>query len=167
METACRIVLGNVLIVDGAVHLLDHLEILMDGVAGEGVVWHRRASHLERSRRERVDIGDTRVRTEREAEATAPGSEEELILRRQARISTRDAQDGRVGRHWANAAQIGRRQRGVELLICQIRAAEKLAAIRGGYDLVLRCPCEIRARRAIGVDNALQIKGSTPALSCL
>jgi len=37
METTCRVVLRNVLRVDGAIHLLDHLEVLMDGVAGVGV----------------------------------------------------------------------------------------------------------------------------------
>src|SRR5580704_13176817 len=112
METTCRVILRYVFCVDGAIHLLDHLEVLMDGVAGESVERHSWASHLERSRWERVDISDPRVRTEREAEAGAPGSEEELILGREARVATRDAQNGRVRRHRTDAAHIGRRQRG-------------------------------------------------------
>ena len=79
------------LFVDGAIHLLDHLEVLMDRVAGEGVERHCRAGHLERPRREVVDIGDADIRTELEAQTGAAGAEEELILRWQARIATRDA----------------------------------------------------------------------------
>src|SRR6266480_2779502 len=40
MQAARRIVLRNVLRVDGAIHLLVHLEELMNSIAGEGVVRH-------------------------------------------------------------------------------------------------------------------------------
>ena len=46
--------------VDGAIHLLDHLKVLMDRVAGVGVKWHRQPGQLERPRWEAGDAGYTR-----------------------------------------------------------------------------------------------------------
>jgi len=37
MQTPCWVVLGDVLGINRAIHLLIYLEILMDGVPGEGV----------------------------------------------------------------------------------------------------------------------------------
>ena len=155
MQAACRVALRYVLLVDRAVHLLDHLEILMDGVAGEGIERHRRAGHLEWPRRQVVDIRDARIRTQREAQTRAAGGEQKLILRRQARVAAGNAEDRQIGRDRANAGHIGRRQRRVELLLRQVRAAEEFPAIGGGHDLVLMRLGEIRTRRAVGIDDAL------------
>src|ERR1700730_19382590 len=87
VQTTGWVVPRQMLRVNGAIHLLVHLEILMDCVAGEGVVGHRRASQLEWSRWERVDVRNPGIRTERRGQAGASGCEEELILRRQARIA--------------------------------------------------------------------------------
>ena len=138
----------------------------MDRVAGEGVVRHRRPCHLERSRRKRVHVADARVRTEREVEARATRAEEKLILRRQARVTARKTQDADIRRDRADAADIGRRQRRVELLVRQIGAAEEFAAIGRGRDLVLMRLGEIRARRAVCVDDAFGQKVQDP-LACV
>jgi len=58
----------------------------------KGVERHCRACHLKRARRKVVDIGDPDIRTERKAQTGATGAKEELILRWQARIATRDVQ---------------------------------------------------------------------------
>jgi len=96
METTRWVILRYVLGVDGTIHLLYHLEVLMDGVAGEGVERHVRTCQLERSRRQGVDVGNANIRAEREAQTRTPGAEEALICRWQARIA---AQGGSGCRH--------------------------------------------------------------------
>ena len=151
MQTTRWVIPGYVLCVDGTIHLLDHLEIPMRGVAGKGVEWHRRAGHLERPRREGVDVGNADIGTKGEVQTRASGGEEELIRGRQARIAARDAKEPREGRYWANASYIGRRQRGIQFFMPQIRAAEEFGAIGCRNDLILMSFGEIRARRAIGI----------------
>lgn len=77
--------------IDCAIHLLIHLEELMDGVARIGVIGHGRTRHLERSRRQGVDIGDAGIRTFVVRQACAAGSEQVLIRSRQSRIATGQA----------------------------------------------------------------------------
>ena len=130
METAGRVVFRYVFGVDSAIDLLEHLEILMNSVAGIGVEGHGRASQLERSRRKVVHVADARIRTDGDVQSGAAGSEEELILWRQARITARKAQDANGGGDLANAGEIGRRQRRVELFLGHRGAAEEFAAVR-------------------------------------
>ena len=52
VQAAGRVAPGDVLGVDRAVHLLVHLEELMDGVGRVGVIRHARAGHLERAGRQ-------------------------------------------------------------------------------------------------------------------
>ena len=165
VQAARRVALRHVFCVDRAIHLLIHLEVLMDRVAGEGVERHGRSGQLERPRRQRGDVGDPRIGTNREGQAGASGSEKELILRRQARIPARKAQDANVGRDCRNAGHIGRRQRGVELLLCQIGVAKEFAAVRRGNDLILMRLGELRARRAMGIDDAFRQQVQYPLVS--
>jgi hypothetical protein len=79
METPGRVVLRYVLCVDGAIDLLDHLEVLMDGVAGVGVERHIRPGQLEGSRLEGADVANTDIWTFVEGQTGAPGSEKELV----------------------------------------------------------------------------------------
>jgi hypothetical protein len=90
-----------------------------------------------------------------------------LILGRQARIAARDAQDANIGRDRANAAHIGCRQCRVELLVYHIRAAEEFAAIGRGHDLELLALSEMRAWRAIGIDDAFGQKVEHPLVPAL
>ena len=53
VQAAGRVAARDVLAVDRAIHLLIHLEELMDGVGRVGVVRHGRAGHLERAGRQR------------------------------------------------------------------------------------------------------------------
>ena len=69
VEAAGRVVFRYVFGVDSAIDLLDHLEILMDSVAGVGVEGHGRASQLERSRRKVVHVADARIRTDGDVQA--------------------------------------------------------------------------------------------------
>ena len=91
MQTTSRVVLRHMLCVDGAVDLLDHLEVLVDSVAGIGVERHILAGQLKGSRRQVVDVGNADVRTLSEGQTGTPSSKQELILGRQARITARDA----------------------------------------------------------------------------
>src|SRR5579859_5360052 len=97
METSCRVVLRYVLLVDGTIHLLDHLEVLMDGVAREGVERHGWAGHLERTRRQVVDVRDAYIWTQREPQTRSPSAEQELIRWWQAGVATRDGQNTNIG----------------------------------------------------------------------
>jgi hypothetical protein len=54
MQTAGRVYFRYVLLIDRAIHLLIHLEVLVDGIAGEGIKRHRWAGHLN----EMVPEGD-------------------------------------------------------------------------------------------------------------
>jgi hypothetical protein len=54
MQTAGRVSFRYVLLIDRAIHLLIHLEVLVDGIAGEGIKRHRWAGHLN----EMVPEGD-------------------------------------------------------------------------------------------------------------
>jgi hypothetical protein len=156
METAGRVVLGNVLCVDGTIHLLDHLEVLMDRVAGIGVEWHVRSSHLERTRREVVNVANANIWTEREAQAGATGAEQEFIRGRQTGVACR--QQGSVGRQLARASQIGRGQCDVKLLLCHIGTAKEFSVVGRRNDLELVRFGEIRPRRAIRIDDAFRQK---------
>src|SRR5215813_12059158 len=69
---------------DRAIHLLVHLEELMDGVARVGVIRHGRAGHLEGTGRQRVDVGDAGVGAGLVGQPGAASAEQELVLRRQA-----------------------------------------------------------------------------------
>ncbi len=51
METTGGVALGDVLRVDGAIDLLDHLKVLMDGIAGISIEGQVRAGQLEGTRR--------------------------------------------------------------------------------------------------------------------
>src|SRR6516225_2675737 len=81
VQATGRVAGRDVFLVDGAVHLLVHLEELVDRIAGEGVVWHGLAGHFERSRGQRVDVCDADIRTERGAQTRPPGAKQELVLR--------------------------------------------------------------------------------------
>src|SRR5262249_9387274 len=130
-----------------------HLEVLMNGVAREGVEWHVRAGHLEGPRWQVIDIGDADIGSERDVQSRAACAEEEFVRWRQARIDQAE-----VRRHRANATQIRRRQRSVELLLCHIGTNEEFAAIRRRHDLELLCLAEIWAGRTVPIDNALREK---------
>src|SRR5262249_16523203 len=111
VQAPCGVALRDVLGIDRTIHLLIHLEVLMDGVARKGIEGHVRAGHLERPRRQVVDIGDADIGTERDVQTRAARAQEEFVSGRQARID-----QTQVRRHRANASQIRRRQRSVELL---------------------------------------------------
>src|SRR5581483_6728115 len=85
-----RIASRDVLVVDGAIHLLVHLEELMDGVARVGVIGHGRAGHLEGARRQRVDVGDARIRSQSGRQAGSTCAEQELIGWRKAGVGASD-----------------------------------------------------------------------------
>src|SRR6267378_8516500 len=155
VETTGRVVLRYVFGIDCAIDLLNHLEILMDGVASVGVEGHGRASQLERSRGKVVDVGDAGIGTEGDAQARATGSEKELILGRQAEVTTGKGEDADCGGNLANAGEIRRRQRWVKSLVGHIGAAEEFAAVRRGRDLELVPLSKVGTWRTIGVDDAL------------
>src|SRR5262249_21756234 len=85
----------------------------------------------------------------------ATGAEEELTLRRKARITARDAENEGKGRYRRYSADVGRGQRGVERLVAQPCADEELAEIGRRRDLELMALGKILARCAIGIDDAL------------
>src|SRR3981081_4182348 len=155
METTRGVSPRHVFLVDRAIHLLHHLEILMDGVAGEGIERHGRPRHLEWPRRQGFDIGDARVGTEREAQPGATGAEQKLILGWQPRVPARETQDPDIRRDRANTAHVGWRQYAVGRLVLQVRATEELSTIGRGSDLVLTRPCKVRSRCAGGSDDVL------------
>ena len=97
MQAAGRIAPGNVLIVDRAIHLLVHLEELVDGVAGIGVIGHGRAGQLERPGRQGVDVGDAGIRAHAVWQTGAAGSEQELVGGGQSGIAARQAENGSAG----------------------------------------------------------------------
>lgn len=108
METTRRVVSRYVLGVDSAIHLLDHLEVLMDSVARIGVERRSRARQLERPRQKLVDVGDAQIWTLVVRQTCATGSEQELSPGRQPRIARR--QEAGIGRK-LHAVYVGRRQR--------------------------------------------------------
>ena len=113
VQAAGRIVPGDVLAVDRAVHLLVHLEELVDGVGGIGVIGHVRAGQLERSGRQVADIGDAGVRANADGQTRAAGAEQELVAGGQAGIAAGDAEDGGACRV-LYAAEVRRRQRRIQ-----------------------------------------------------
>ena len=156
MQAAGRVAAGHVLPVDGAIHLLIHLEELMDGVGRVGVIRHGRAGHLEGAWRQRVDVGDADVGADSVGQPGAAGAEQELVLRRQARIATRNRQD-EGDRRILHAAEIRRRQGLVEEFTRRAGADEEVAgAVRRRGDLELMALGEIRPGRAVGLDDALR-----------
>ena len=156
VEAARRVALRHLLLVDGAIHLLEHLEELVDGIAREGVERHRRTCQLERTRRQGVDVGDPGIGTERGGETGSPSGEKELIRRRKARITPGNAEDPRVWRKGTHAGDVRGRQRRIELLLQAARADEELPSVGRRNDLELMCFGEIGTRRSIGVDDALR-----------
>ena len=156
VQAAGRVAPGDVLPVDGAIHLLIHLKKLMDGVGRVGVIRHARAGHLEGAGRQRVDVGDARVGADIVGQPGAAGAEQELVLRRQARIAARDRQD-EGDRRILHAGEIRRRQGLVEHLARRAGADEEVAgAVRWRDDLELMPLGEIRPGRAVGLDDALR-----------
>src|SRR5215468_3939739 len=77
--------------------------------------------------RQRIDVGDARVGAERGGEPGAAGAEQELGLRRQARIAAGNAEDESERRRRGHAADVGRRQRRIKRLVARIGADEELA----------------------------------------
>src|SRR6202047_1401793 len=153
VQATGRIVARDMLAVDGAIHLLIHLEELMDGVARIGVIRHRRTGHREGAGRRGGDIGDARVGAECRGKTRAAGAKQELRLRWQPRIAAWNEEN--AGAWWVlDAADIRRRQNSIERLVLEIYADKILAAIGRRRDLKLMGLGEIFPRRPIGVDNA-------------
>ena len=107
VQAAGRVAPRGMFLVDRAIHLLVHLEELMDGVGGIGIIGHGRPGHLEWPGGQRVDVGDAGIRTQGGSKTRAPGPEQELVGGGQAGVAARHAEDSskrRIGRH---AADVG------------------------------------------------------------